>query len=275
LWTPGYWGWRDGIYAWNAGYWGRRIGFYGAVNYGFGYGGVGYQGGRWVNGVFSYNQTVNNFGSVHITNVYNETVVTNNVTHVSFNGGTGGITARPTPEEEAAVREQHVAPIPAQVQQERTAGANKELLASENHGRPAIAATAKPGEFTGKGVTAAREAAPGEEHLPKPNGAATVPSTKAFEKEESHKPQETLKEDAEPKAKGPEVKPSHEEAKLPGDKSEPRNTHAKPPDVETKLPTNKSQETLKEEAEPKSKGPETKPSHEDAKLPGEKLEPRP
>jgi hypothetical protein len=64
--------------------------------------------------------------------------------------------------EEEAAREQHVAAIPAQVQQERMAGANKELLASENHGRPAIAATAKPGEFTGKGVMAARETAPGE-----------------------------------------------------------------------------------------------------------------
>jgi hypothetical protein len=23
LWTPGYWGWHDGIYSWNAGYWGH------------------------------------------------------------------------------------------------------------------------------------------------------------------------------------------------------------------------------------------------------------
>jgi hypothetical protein len=142
-----------------------------------------------------------------VTNVYNETVVTNNVTRVSFNGGTGGITARPTLAEEAAAREQHVAAIPAQVQQERTAGANKDLLASENHGRPAIAATAKPGEFTGKGVMAAREAAPGGEHLPKPNGPVTVapPTTgaKAFEKEESHKPQESLKAGTRAEGKGP------------------------------------------------------------------------
>ena len=46
LWTPGYWGWRDGIYVWNAGYWGPHVGFYGGVNYGFGYGGVGYEGAR-------------------------------------------------------------------------------------------------------------------------------------------------------------------------------------------------------------------------------------
>ena len=60
LWTPGYWGWRDGIYVWNAGYWGPHIGFYGGVNYGFGYVGVGYEGGHWENGVFAYNRTVSN-----------------------------------------------------------------------------------------------------------------------------------------------------------------------------------------------------------------------
>ena len=158
LWTPGYWGWRDGIYVWNAGYWGPHIGFYGGVNYGFGYGGVGYEGGRWENGLFAYNRTVNNLGSVTITNVYEKTVVVEpGAIRVSFNGGSGGTTARPTPEEEAAAHEQHVAAIPAQLQHERTASANKALLASENHGRPAIAATTKPGEFTGKGVVAARE----------------------------------------------------------------------------------------------------------------------
>ena len=51
LWTPGYWGWVDGVYLWHAGYWGPHIGFYGGVNYGFGYGGVGCQGGYWRGGV--------------------------------------------------------------------------------------------------------------------------------------------------------------------------------------------------------------------------------
>ena len=47
LWTPGYWGWGGGVYLWHGGYWGPHIGFYGGVNYGFGYGGVGYAGGEW------------------------------------------------------------------------------------------------------------------------------------------------------------------------------------------------------------------------------------
>jgi WXXGXW repeat (2 copies) len=176
LWTPGYWGWRDGIYLWNAGYWGPHIGFYGGVNYGFGYGGIGYEGGRWENDLFVYNRTVNNFGSVTIAYVYEKTVIVEpGAIRVSFNGGSGGTMARPTPEEEVAAHEQHVAAIPEQLQHERTASANKAMLASENRGRPAIAATAKPGEFTGKGVVAAREEKPATT-LPgaKPTGAAPV-----------------------------------------------------------------------------------------------------
>ena len=137
------------------------IGFYGGVNYGFGYVGVGYEGGHWENGAFAYNRTVNNFGSVAITNVYEKTVVVEpGASRVSFNGGSGGTTARPTLEEEAAARERHVAAAPAQFQHERTASSDKSLLASENHGRPAVAATSRPGEFTGKGVVAAREEKP-------------------------------------------------------------------------------------------------------------------
>jgi len=161
LWTPGYWGWREGVYAWNGGYWGPTIGFYGGVNYGFGYGGVGYEGGAWRGGVFSYNRTVNNFGSVNITNVYSKTVIVNNTSRVAFNGGTGGIAARPTPLEEAAMREQHVAATAMQTQHEHTASTTRENLASVNHGAPAVAATSKPGEFSGRGVVGARGAVPG------------------------------------------------------------------------------------------------------------------
>ncbi|MGX9432078.1 MULTISPECIES: YXWGXW repeat-containing protein [Bradyrhizobium] len=168
LWTPGYWAWRDGVYAWNTGYWGPRVGFYGGVNYGFGYGGVGYEGGHWDNGVLAYNRTINNFGSVNVTNVYSKTVINNNITRVSFNGGSGGITSQPTAQEQVAAQDHHVAPAPAQIQQQHLASTNRALLASENHGRPAIAATAKPGEFTGKGVVAAREAKPGPAPLPQP-----------------------------------------------------------------------------------------------------------
>jgi hypothetical protein len=171
LWTPGYWGWRDGIYIWSAGYWGPHVGFYGGVDYGFGYGGAGYEGGHWDHGVFAYNRTVNNFGGVHITNVYEKTVIVNQTNvRVSFNGGSGGIIAKPTPEQEAAAHDKHVAADQAQLQHERTASADKSLLASENHGHPAVAATAKPGEFSGPGVVAAREAKPETPLETKPAG---------------------------------------------------------------------------------------------------------
>src|SRR5579863_10489778 len=60
LWTPGYWGWNNGAYLWHDGYWGLQVGFYGGINYGFGYSGIGYEGGFWRHGAFYYNRAVNN-----------------------------------------------------------------------------------------------------------------------------------------------------------------------------------------------------------------------
>ena len=226
LWTPGYWAWRDGNYAWNAGYWGPHVGFYGGVNYGFGYVGVGFEGGRWDNGVFAYNRAVTNFGGVTITNVYEKTVIVDaNVTRTSFNGGAGGTKAQPAAQEQAAAHEQHVAATPAQSQHQETASTNKALLASENHGQPAIAATAKPGEFSGKGVVAAREIKPTGAGTPgtKPSGVGTLdtkpgaagePSTKptgagALEKKEpAGKDHATLNGGNPPKPLNTDVKPA-------------------------------------------------------------------
>ena len=109
LWTPGYWGWGGGFYAWHAGYWGPHVGFYGGINYGFGYGGVGFAGGEWRGGAFYYNRSVTNVSVTNVTHVYTRTVVVNN-NRSSFNGGEGGVSARPTPEEEAAEHEHHIAP---------------------------------------------------------------------------------------------------------------------------------------------------------------------
>jgi WXXGXW repeat (2 copies) len=60
LWTPGYWGFDGGVYAWHGGYWGPHVGFYGGINYGFGYGGVGFVGGEWAGNVYRYNTAVTN-----------------------------------------------------------------------------------------------------------------------------------------------------------------------------------------------------------------------
>jgi WXXGXW repeat (2 copies) len=156
LWTPGYWGFVGGLYSWHPGYWGPHVGFYGGINYGFGYGGVGFVGGEWRGGAFFYNRAVMNVNVVSIHNVYSRTVVVSNV-HTSFNGP-GGIEARPTLEEERYAHEQHTAALASQVEHEHAASQNRALFASENHGRPAIAATARPGEFSGHDVVRANGA---------------------------------------------------------------------------------------------------------------------
>ena len=169
LWTPGYWGWSDGIYVWNAGYWGPHVGFYGGINYGFGYTGIGFQGGYWRGGVFVYNRAVTNIGSVRITNVYNKTVINNTtITKVSFNGGTGGTRARPTPEEQAAVHDKHVPATDLQAKHQQAASSNRASFASANKGHPGVAATATAGLLAGAGVVAAR----GAKAAPSPLNAA-------------------------------------------------------------------------------------------------------
>jgi hypothetical protein len=160
LWTPGYWGWTGGAYLWHAGYWGPHVGFYGGINYGFGYTGVGFAGGYWRGGVYNYNRSVTNINTTVIHNTYNTTVINNNTTvnRTSFNGGTGGTTARPNAQELSAEREHHTPMTTAQTQHVQEAGKNSALLASANGGHPAIAATPRPGAFHGPGVVAAHSA---------------------------------------------------------------------------------------------------------------------
>ena len=164
LWTPGYWGWGGGVYLWHPGYWGPHVGFYGGINYGFGYTGVGFVGGEWRHGGFYYNRSVTNVSVTNVTNVYNRNVIMNE-NHVAFNGGAGGVVARPTEREEAYGREHHMEPLQAQIDHRNMAMRDHSNFASENHGRPAIAATARAGDFSRHSVVAARNAG-GEYHAP-------------------------------------------------------------------------------------------------------------
>lgn len=156
LWTPGYWGWNNGFYVFNAGYWGPHVGFYGGINYGYGYGGRGYSGGYWNHGSFSYNRTVINNTSIN---------------RVSFNGGRGGLMARPSPQEQMALHDRHMEPLAAQQQQIHMASQNRAMRASVNHGAPSIAATQRPGEFSGHGAVGARSASPAMRSDPARTGA--------------------------------------------------------------------------------------------------------
>ena len=169
LWTPGYWGWGGSAFIFHEGFWGPQMGFYGGINYGFGYFGNGYEGGRWEGGHFAYNTYVNRVDTTIIRNTYNVRVTNVTETHVSYNGGEGGIPARPSAEQEAYQRQPHVPPVAAQTQHVQAARGNPELRATANHGKPPIAATAKPGDFK----TAAQPAkqAGGEYKAPPANSA--------------------------------------------------------------------------------------------------------
>lgn len=156
LWTPSYWEWNNGNYEYHEGYWGPHVGFYGGINYGYGYGGSGFNGGGWQNGAF-----VN--GPVTYSAPHNA---------ASFNGGPDGTRAVPSPAEQAAAQEEHIPPTPEQKSHAAAASQNRALLASVNHGKPTIAATVKPGVFTGGGVVAAKRAGGG---VPKHHIAATTP----------------------------------------------------------------------------------------------------
>jgi WXXGXW repeat (2 copies) len=122
LWTPGYWGWAGGLYVWHAGYWGPHIGFYGGINYGFGYFGSGFVGGHWDHGRFFYNTAVWHVNTHVIHSVYVDRTVLRDVhvNRVSYNGGRGGINARPTPEEMRYQNERHFAATPMQTRHEQS-----------------------------------------------------------------------------------------------------------------------------------------------------------
>ena len=144
LWTPGYWAWLNGAYVWHRGHWGHHVGFYGGIDYGFGYGGVGYDGGYWKGNSFFYNRAVNNIGRARIAHSYSKPVAHAPANRASFNGGNGGIAARPTPRDTTAAREPSRPPTTRQAQHERFAGTDPGARAETNHGQPPVPATQRP-----------------------------------------------------------------------------------------------------------------------------------
>jgi hypothetical protein len=147
LWTPAYWGWGNGAYLFHAGYWGPHVGFYGGINYGFGYGGVGFVGGRWEGGRFAYNTAVLNVNRLVVHNVYEDrTVVHVGVyNRVSFNGGAGGVQVRASEREMAYGRENHFAATREQENHFQMAHNDRSNFASVNGGHPQNAAFSRPG----------------------------------------------------------------------------------------------------------------------------------
>jgi hypothetical protein len=189
LWTPGYWGFAGGVFLWHVGYWGPRVGFYGGIDYGCGYGGLGFQGGYWQGGRFVHNRAV--FGNL-------------SVNRVSYNGGTGGVRAAPSEAESAAALDRRLAPTAAQRQQAQLARGNPALRAGVNHGIPPIAATARPGAFTGADVVAAKHAGTmSVVHMGAPPGTAPPGAIPGHTAPEHTAPEHTAPERAAPERAAP------------------------------------------------------------------------
>jgi hypothetical protein len=152
LWTPGYWGWSGGMFVFHEGYWGPHVGYYGGVNYGFGYGGIGFAGGMWRGGVFAYNAAVVHVDMrdarfAHATYQDRMAVERGFVardSHVAYSGGPGGIHHDPMPEERLAEHEQHVAKTSFQAQHESAARSDRTSYARSNGGHPQNLAAARP-----------------------------------------------------------------------------------------------------------------------------------
>jgi hypothetical protein len=145
FWTPGYWAFENGDYRWNDGYWGPQVGFYGGVDYGFGYPGEGFYGGMWQGRAFRYNTAYWHVDRDRIHDFYERREnFHENHDRASFNGR-GGIQARPTPQDERAMRAHHFQPTPRQLQHRDTASRNPQYQYKANHGRPQHAAMTRVG----------------------------------------------------------------------------------------------------------------------------------
>ena len=177
LWTPGYWGWNDGVYAWNAGYWGPHIGFYGGINYGFGYGGIGFGGGMWRGGIFAYNTAVMHVGvgggwggnRVYVDReVINRTTIINN-NRVAFNGGPNGVRYQASAQERSYMNERHVQATSFQTQHEQAARGDRMAYAKANNGRPQNLVASRPlgqENHPAPGARPGNESRPGNEPRP-------------------------------------------------------------------------------------------------------------
>ncbi|MGC2131438.1 MAG: YXWGXW repeat-containing protein, partial [Candidatus Aquilonibacter sp.] len=147
-WTPGYWAFTDGMYAWDPGYWGPSVGFYGGINYGYGYYGNGYVGGRWHGRDFEYNRAVTNVNTNVVRNyVYSDPGVRRSWNNrVAYNGGPHGIDARATAAQDRAYAERRSGMTAQQTEHATYARNDPAFRSSTNHGRPAanIAAAQRP-----------------------------------------------------------------------------------------------------------------------------------
>ena len=158
LWTPGYWGYSNGYYGFNNGYWGRSVGYYGGVDYGYGYGGSGYYGGRWNGNHFQYNTAVLNVNRNVVRYVYTDRThrrINATGSRSSYNGP-GGVRTMPNARERVIMRETHARPTAEQTNHQQSASKNRSQFKSVNKGRPATTSVNRVGgnRFNSRGQQA-------------------------------------------------------------------------------------------------------------------------
>ncbi len=163
LWTPGYWAFGGGAYLWHRGYWGSHVGYYGGLNYGYGYNGNGYWGGRWDGGHFRYNSAVNNLPAGRVHNVYRapgsahaSRALPARARELQRRRVRTSMAPHRRPNAAVPARGQHGAPTNEQAQHEQRAMGMPEQRMDNNHGAPPTAATPRPGGFGEPGVERGR-----------------------------------------------------------------------------------------------------------------------
>jgi len=157
LWTPGYWQYVDAFYIFHRGYWAARVGYYGGINYGAGYFGTAFTGGRWEGGSFAYNVAVYGANARAFHHTYSEPVSTRTGHNpVSYNGGPGGVALAPTTEEKVFAAEAHMHPTPLQRHTLAQAAASPTLMPQATHVfMPPTTHVAEAARVTGGPVTPA------------------------------------------------------------------------------------------------------------------------
>ncbi len=180
LWTPPYWGFENSLYVFHPGYWGSHVGYYGGINYGFGYGGIGFAGGMWRGGIFAYNTAIMRVGSGGAwgNRVYMDRGAVDRGyfargSRVAFNGGPNGIRYRPSTQERSYMNERHVSPTSFQQQHEVGARNDRGSYAKANGGRPQNLVAQRPLQREDHAAPTAR---PGGGNMNRPNGGASRPA---------------------------------------------------------------------------------------------------
>ena len=186
FWTPGYWAYAGTVFVFHRGYWGPQVGFYGGINYGFGYGGIGYVGGHWVGNAFAYNRAVNNVNANVFRHVYDEPVVSHEgYSRASYNGGPGGTINVPTTQERLAAQSR-LPSLPPRIQFKPSPNAAPRIPSGVGHAalvpNPTVshtAAASAPRRVTTSAVTQQRVPAnaalpPAPAPRPRPSPSPTI-----------------------------------------------------------------------------------------------------